>query len=110
MSDTLAAYLALILFAPWFVILLWVYWRLPRPPGSRWTRAHDAVLVVAAFLVSAVAGHLAFAIASDTEAAIWPQVLASLFVYAAFMAVMLLAGGLRWHAAKRVKQDRGQRA
>lgn len=94
--NCLMRYLALILFLPWFAIIGFTYWHLPRGlprPRSRWR--FDAIALLLAIAV-ALAGAL---IAMDTPwrnvGRIWPQVAAVLFAYGAFLAIVVIAAIVR---------------
>lgn len=89
--------LALVLFLPWFAILGALYWYYPRTlERTPARRRFDVAALCLAFLASFLAGRLGFDIASTAVEAgpIWRQVLASLFAYKAFLAV--LAGAWAW--------------
>lgn len=97
------AWLTLLLFLPWFSVigaLFWMFPRQPRTPRRRWV---DAALLCLALLASIVAmrwGHDSAA-GFRHAGAIWPQVVAVLYAYGAFLAVMGVAVRLRgrlWHA------------
>ena len=86
-------WLAVLMFLPWFAIVAWAYTRLPRPrPGERPRGAYDAV-VIALGLGLAVLGMRWGLPAEHVYGELWPQVLATLLAYAAFLGV-LLAGAL----------------
>lgn len=80
--------LALILFAPWFAILAWAYWRFPaRRPGAA-GRGIDLLVLLLALLASAAAMYGAYAANIGFGGAIWKQVIATLWGYAVFLAVL----------------------
>ncbi|MEO8999119.1 MAG: hypothetical protein ABI227_12740 [Rhodanobacter sp.] len=97
-------YLAILLLAPWLLILCWAYWAypksLPRTPARR-------VLDVAALLLALIATAQCAVIGFDTvelpvvdgfgraSGAIWQQVLPALYGYGAFTVVLALAMLLR---------------
>lgn len=86
------AWLTLLLFLPWFVVLGGLYCcfpRQPRTPRRWWT---DAALLFLALVVSLLAMHWGHALGRDTAGAgaIWRQVLAVLYAYGAFLAVLCL--------------------
>lgn len=94
--------LALLLFAPWFLVLGALYWhypRQPRPPGRRRRDALAIALALAAFLAGV---HWAHAWASRGHGALWPQVLATSFGYGVFLAVLGLAAAWRARWLRRV--------
>lgn len=97
-------YLAILLLAPWLLILCWGYWAYPKNlPRSSSRRIFDVV----ALLVTAVVTVQAAAIGFDNvnlpkvdalgraSGAIWQQVLPALYGYGAFTAALLLALLLR---------------
>lgn len=97
-------YLAIILLAPWLLILAWAYWAYPKSlPRTRARRAFD----LAALLVSAVAALqcavIGFEAAGVPEVgefgpasgAIWQQVLPALYGYGACVLVLGVAMWLR---------------
>jgi len=91
------AWLTLLLFLPWFVLLsagFCYFPRQPRTPRRSWI---DAAFVFVALLLSLLAmrwGHGLGANAADAGA-IWRQVLAVLYAYGAFLAVLGLGCWLR---------------
>lgn len=92
----MAAYLALLLFAPWFAILGWAYWKFPkRQVSSGRTRRFDAGMLLLALALSALAMRWTFAMEFTNAGSLWPQVLATLAGYHAFLAVLALAWFLR---------------
>ena len=95
MSEVLAFYLPLLLFVPWFGVLGALFWFYPRQPAGRVRRIYDLATLVTSLLVCLLAAWLAFGMADTESAPIWPQVLASLYVYAGFLAVLLIAWPLR---------------
>ena len=97
-------YLALILFAPWFLILGWAYWSFPRahvaPPHRR---AFDAGVLVVALVLSTAAMLWSFGLEYGSVGSLWPQVIATLAAYHAFLLVLGVGWFLRgrWHGAPR---------
>lgn len=103
-------YLALLLLAPWLLILGWAYASypksLPRTP-ARWL--FDVLVLMLAFstaIYAGLLGHDAVQLPGLDEAgrrasgAIWQQVLPALCGYGAFAGVLVLALPLRhllWH-------------
>ena len=97
-------YLALLLLAPWLVILGWAYFAypksLPRTAGRRTFDAAVLLLAVAATVAAAVLGYEAVQLPpvaqfGRSSGAIWQQVLPALYGYAAFALVLLPALWLR---------------
>ncbi|TDR48849.1 hypothetical protein DFR29_101473 [Tahibacter aquaticus] len=87
--------LALILFSPWFAILAWVYWRFPARPAGAARRGLDLAALLLALLASAAAMYWAYAANIGFGGAIWKQVIATLWGYAAFLFVLGAAALLR---------------
>jgi hypothetical protein len=98
-------YLALLLLAPWLLILGWAYASypksLPRKPARRW---FDVLALVLAFAAATYAGLLGFDAVRPpvpdeaglrASGAIWQQVFPALCGYGAFAAVLALALPLR---------------
>jgi len=101
------AWLSLLLFLPWFVLLGALYWLFPRQPRNAARRGFDAVALLMAFVLSIVAmlwGHHVGVVQSDAGP-IWRQVLAVLYAYGAFLAVLVAAILLRgiWLARRATK-------
>jgi len=89
-------YLALILFLPWFAILAFTYWHLPRAmprPSSR--RLFDAGAIGVALLVALAGAVYALDYPWRHTGKIWPQVAAVLFAYGAFLLLVLVAAIVR---------------
>lgn len=98
-------YLALLLLAPWLLILGWAYANYPKSlPRTTARRLFDALALLLAFAAAACAGLLGFDAAHLPElddagrhayGAIWQQVLPALCGYGAFTGVLALALWLR---------------
>lgn len=90
------ANLALILFAPWFAIVCWLYWKYPgshaRTPQRR---RFDLVAMALALVASAVAMRWGYAEPFNGVGAMWPQVLATLAAYHVFLGVLVVAWFVR---------------
>ena len=88
----MAAYLALLLFAPWFAILGWAYWKFPRRQVAAGnTRGFDAGVLLLALVASAAAMRWSFHMLFRNAGPMWPQVIATLAGYHAFLAVLVAA-------------------
>ncbi|WP_460878263.1 hypothetical protein [Rhodanobacter koreensis] len=97
-------YLAILLLAPWLLILCWAYWAypksLPRPSGRR---IFDFVALLLAVIAAVQCALLGFDMAElptidqfgRASGGIWQQVLPALYGYGAFAAVLGLAMFLR---------------
>lgn len=111
------AWLSLLLFLPWFLLLGTLYWLFPRQPRDAARRLFDGAALLLAFVLSILAmlwGHHIGVVQSDAGP-IWRQVLAVLYAYGAFLAVMTVAILLRasWlaqRATKAASKSPGQRA
>ncbi len=83
--------LALLLFAPWLLILAALYWLYPRQPRHAARRWFDTVAMLVALAAFVLALHWAHGFADRHYGAMWPQILATLAGYGAFLAVLVLA-------------------
>lgn len=93
------ANLALILFAPWFAILGWTYWRFPRAHvAGGHSRRFDLVLLLLSLLLSAVAMRWSYAAEYQDAGQMWPQVMATLAAYHVFLFVLVAGWLLRARA------------
>ena len=108
-------YLALLLLAPWLLILCWIYSAYPRRlPRTRARRLFDLMtllLLAAATTQAAMFGFDRAQMPTPGEfgpvsGAIWQQVLPALYGYAAFTVVLVLAMLLRqWIWGRRSQRD-----
>ena len=91
------AWLSLLLFLPWFVVLGGLYGWFPRQPRGRKRRWFDAAVLLLALIASIAAMHHGYALGmADVHAgAIWKQVLSVLYAYGAFLAIITAAVLLR---------------
>ena len=93
---------AIVLFAPWFAILGWAFWRYPRSHRRGAGRLRFDLLVLALALVASVAAmRWSYFLPYGNVGPLWPQVIATLAAYHAFL-VVLVAGWLlrgRWFRA-----------
>ncbi|WP_413625456.1 hypothetical protein [Luteibacter sp. Lutesp34] len=93
-------YLAILLLAPWLIVLGWAYWAYPKSlPKNATRRGFDALALLGATVAAIQAALLAYD-AVDLPAAdqfgpksgaIWQQVVPALYGYGAFVAVLVLA-------------------
>lgn len=89
-------WLAIILFAPWFAILLWAYWNFPKSlPRTPARRSYDIGVIVVTLLCSLAAMLVSHDLSDGVGASIWKQVAASTGIYIAFLGAMLVAVWLR---------------
>ncbi|WP_374012207.1 hypothetical protein [Pseudoxanthomonas koreensis] len=91
------AWLSLLLFLPWFGLISVLYWYYPRQPRPPARRVFDAVVLVLALVLSVAGMQWGYAegMAHAGSGPIWRQVLAVLYGYGAFLAVMTVALLLR---------------
>ena len=83
--------LALILFAPWFLILAVLYWLYPRQPRDGARRLFDASALLVAVVAFVVALHWSHHYASRAHGTMWPQILATSVGYGVFLLVLAVA-------------------
>ena len=97
------AWLSLLLFLPWFVLLGSLYWCFPRQPRHYRRRVADVAVLAVSLLLSIVAMHHGYGrgAADATAGPIWRQVLAVLYAYGAFLAVLAVAVLVRPYLIKR---------
>ena len=91
------AWLSLVLFLPWFALLGALYWFYPRTPRPLARRVFDASVLLLALALSIAGMHWGYrmGLADTRSGPIWRQVLAVLYAYGAFLAVLALAIPLR---------------
>ena len=87
--------LALILFAPWFLILSVLYWLYPRQPRNAGRRGFDALALLLAFAGCLASLHWSFGLADRSYGHLWPQILATSVGYGVFLTVLTAAFFLR---------------
>lgn len=83
--------LALLLFAPWFLILAVLYWVYPRQPRHAGRRAFDIAALLVAIAAFIATLHWAHACADRQYGAMWPQILATSAGYGVFLLVLVVA-------------------
>jgi len=97
-------YLAILLLAPWLLILCWIYLAYPKSlPRSPARRGFDLAMMLLALITAAQCAVLGFDMVElpavdgfgRSSGAIWQQVLPALYGYGAFTAVLVLAMLLR---------------
>ena len=106
-------YLALLLLAPWLLVLGWAYFTYPKGlPRTAARRAFDWLALVLAAIAAVASAGWGFEAAPPPQVdsfgrasgAIWQQVLPALLGYGACVAVLVLAMLLRfllWRPARR---------
>ena len=87
--------LALILFAPWFLILAALYWLYPRQPRTAARTRFDSVALLLAFAACLASLYWSFGFADRSHGQLWPQILATSIGYGVFLAVLTAAAFLR---------------
>lgn len=88
--------LAIFLFLPWFAIIGFTYWHLPRNLSrTRMRSVFDSIALLIAIVLASVAAAIAMGTDWQDAGKIWPQVAAVLFAYGAFLLLMLLAAIVR---------------
>lgn len=97
------AWLSLLLFLPWFAVLGGLYWLFPRNPRPPARRAFDAAVLVLALVLSIAGMHYGYneGVAYANAGPIWRHVLAVLYAYGAFLAVLAIAIPLRTRLSAR---------
>jgi hypothetical protein len=111
-------YLALLLLAPWLLILGWAYASYPKSlPGTPARRLFDALALLLAFTAAVYAGLFGYDAAQlpvpdeagrRASGAIWQQVLPALCGYGAFTGMLALALLLRARLWRRSPASRRQ--
>ena len=80
--------LALILFAPWFLILATLFWLYPRQPRNAARRRFDIVTLVLSLVGFIASLHWSFDFADRSYGHLWPQILATSVGYGVFLTVL----------------------
>lgn len=83
--------LALVLFAPWFLILAGLYWWYPREPRHAARTRFDALALLLAFLGCLSSLYWSFGFADRGYGSLWPQILATSVGYGVFLATLTMA-------------------
>ena len=87
--------LALILFAPWFLILSVLFWVYPRQPRNAKRRLFDIAALLVSLLAFIATLRWAHGFADRQHGEMWPQILATSVGYGVFLAVLTAAFYLR---------------
>ena len=95
MNSAIELNLGLILFLPWYAILVVVYWCSARGATAPWRRAFDVAAVLVALAATILSLHWSFDAAGTTHGGMWRQVLATSVSYGVFLFVMTCAWFLR---------------
>lgn len=83
--------LALILFAPWFLILSALFWIYPRQPRNARRRLFDIVALVVALLAFIATLRWAHGHADRQYGEMWPQILATSAGYGVYLLALAIA-------------------
>lgn len=83
--------LALILFAPWFLILASLFWLYPRQPRTGPRRRFDIAALLLALGAFVASLHWSFGYADRSHGHLWPQILATSVGYGVFLLVLTVA-------------------
>jgi len=91
------AWLSILLFSPWFCVLSGLYWHFPRQPRNPARRQFDSSMLILAFVVSISAMHWGYSSAKNWAGGgpLWQQIMAVLYAYGGFLAVIMVALCLR---------------
>ena len=87
--------LALLLFAPWFLILSVLFWMYPRQPRNAKRRVFDAASLAIALLAFVATLRWSHGYADRQYGAMWPQILATSAGYGVYLLVLGVAVFLR---------------
>ena len=91
MSRAMQPNLALLLVAPWFLILAVLYWLYPRQPRDAARRLFDVAALAIAVGAFVLTLHWAHAYADRHYGAMWPQIFATSVGYGVFLLVLVVA-------------------
>jgi hypothetical protein len=83
--------LALILFAPWFLILSVLFWVYPRQPRNAKRRLFDIVALLVSVLAFVATLRWAHGYADRQYGALWPQILATSAGYGVYLLALTIA-------------------
>jgi hypothetical protein len=91
--------LALLLLAPWFAVLGWIYWR-TAPSRFAMHRGFDLVALCGAVALAATGMTLGLAYDPAGHHPVIRQIVAALIAYKGFLLVLVVAWFWRRHAAR----------
>ena len=83
--------LALVLFAPWFLVLSVLFWLFPREPRHVRRRVFDVVALVVALLAFIATLRWSHGYADRQHGHMWPQILATSAGYGVYLLVLTVA-------------------
>ena len=87
--------LALILFAPWFLILSVLFWVYPRQPRNARRRLFDIAALLVSLLAFVAALRWAHGYADPRHGGMWSQILATSVGYGVYLLVLTVAVFMR---------------
>ena len=83
--------LALILFAPWYLILSVLFWLYPRQPRNAKRRLFDALALLLALVAFVATLRWSHGYADRQYGEMWPQILATSAGYGVYLLVLTVA-------------------
>lgn len=95
MSPAVEQNLTLILFLPWFAILIVLYWLYPRAPRGVARITYDLVALLLAISGFVASVHWSYAVADPFYGRLWKQILPTAVSYGVFLGVLAPAYLLR---------------
>lgn len=101
MSPLVEVNLTLILFLPWFLVLVVLYWFYPRQPGGLARRLYDLAAILASLALFVASLYWSHDIADPAHGRMWKQILSTALGYGVFLGAMLLAFLLRMRMFRR---------
>lgn len=87
--------LTLILFLPWFAILIVLYWLCPRAPRGVGRIVYDSLALTVAIAGFVASVHWSYAVADPFYGRLWKQILPTAVSYGVFLGVLSAAYLLR---------------
>ena len=105
MNSSIELNLGLILFLPWYAILIVVYCRFAPIQRRGWRYAFDAAALLIALAATTLSLHWSLGIADPKYGKMWGQVLGTSVSYGVFLAVMTCAWFLRRYAFHRPQPE-----
>ncbi|WP_246069802.1 hypothetical protein [Cognatiluteimonas lumbrici] len=83
--------LALVLFAPWFLILSVLFWVYPRQPRNAKRRLFDIAALLLSLLAFVATLRWAHGYADPRHGGMWPQILATSAGYGVYLLALTIA-------------------
>ena len=87
--------LALVLFAPWFLILSVLFWVYPRQPRNAKRRLFDIAALLLSLLAFVATLRWAHGYADPRHGGMWPQILATSAGYGVYLLALTIAVFIR---------------